>query len=234
MPGTTFSAHVRPVIINFGLVMAILCIAPAFASGDDIAENFKMYYGQQVASGAYNGPLDFLQDAATAHANAEQVLNASGSRRVVVDRRHGYLQIDDSSGTDQILTMALYTKADGTSLLVVGSSNCADACRFSVQFFVASAHRLQPVAQDGVVPTTEPAQFIKPGHPLPTVLAPLVPSINYVPALVGTTLTLTPWYGYEVEEQMSSATRGAIRNVVLAWEPRQGRFVNSEVAPDRR
>ena len=88
--------------------------------------------------------------------------------------------------------MAIYRKSDGSSLLAVGSSDCADACDFLIEFFVASSNRLQPVALDAVIPAINPAQFIKPGHPVPKVLAPVAPRINCLPAQVGTTLTLTP------------------------------------------
>ena len=207
--------------------MSVFCAASVAAVPSDIVDHFKLYYGQEIASGAYKGPLGFLRDAAASHTSAEQVLKVRSSRAVIEDRRNGYLQINDGSDTDQILTMAIYRKTDGSLLLAVGGSDCADACSFSVQFFVVSADRLQPVALDAVVPPTEPAQFIKPGHPMPKALARLTPKINYVPARVGTTLTLTPWYGYEVEEQMDKATRGAIGNVVLTWDPQQGRFVNT-------
>ena len=45
-----------------------------------------------------------------------------------------------------------------------------------------------------------------------------------MPARVGTSLTLKPWYGYEVEEQMDKKTRAAIQDVVLNWDRISGRF----------
>jgi hypothetical protein len=188
---------------------------------NSISDYFRMYYAQQVAGGAYQGPLDFLKDAG----GVDKALQPSASRRVTVDRANGYLQIDDSAGTDQTLTMAVYRKADGATLLVAGSSNCADACDFSVEFFLAGADGLRPVPRDDVVPAIDAKQFIKPGQPMPAALASVAPSVNYLPARIGTALTLAPWYGYEVEEQMSSVTRSVIRNVVLDWDARQGRFV---------
>lgn len=193
----------------------------------DIAECFKLYYRQQMASEQYQQPLTFLQTAAMAHADAETLLKAGPSRSVIVDRGNGYLRIDDTStsGTDQILTMAVYRKADGSLLLVVGGSDCDDACEFSVELFVASTDHLQPVPLHAVIPAIEPKRFIKPGQPMPKKLAANSPTINYVPARVGTALTLTPWYGYETEETMNSAARAAIRNLVLDWDAKEGRFV---------
>lgn len=122
--------------------------------------------------------------------------------------------------------MALYLKTDRSPLLVVGASDCDDACDFSVEFFAVSNDRLRSVPSADVVPTIEPKEFIKPGHAMPKALASLVPSINYVPARVGNSLTLSPWYGYEVEEQMDRVTKAAIRrNLVLGWDGKQGRFV---------
>ena len=89
---------------------------------------------------------------------------------------------------------------------------------------MATSHLL-PVSSNTVFPPIGPKQFIKPGLAMPQRLASLTPAINYVPARVGTTLTLKPWYGYEAEEQMDRATRSAIRDVVLDWDARQGRFV---------
>jgi hypothetical protein len=71
-----------------------------------------------------------------------------------------------------------------------------------------------------VVPAVEPSRFIKPGRTGPG----NAPEINYVPARVGTSLTLKPWYGYEVEAQMSKATRAALQDVVLTWDRASGRF----------
>lgn len=62
---------------------------------------------------------------------------------------------------------------------------------------------------------------------MPALLASIVPKVNYVPARVGTTLTVTPWYGYEAEAQMDSATHAAIRNVTLTWNRDTGRFTES-------
>ena len=200
--------------------------APAAKAENSISDYFRMYYARQVAAGAYRGPLDFLRDAG----GADKAQKPSASRRVIVDRANGYLRIDDSAGTDQTLTMAVYRKADGATLLVVGSSNCADACEFSVEFFAATADSLGAIPRDAVIPSIEAKQFIEPGHPMPVALASIVPSVNYLPARIGTTLTLAPWYGYEVEEQMSSVTRSAIRNVVLDWDAKQGRFVGRESA----
>jgi len=211
----------RRAILVAAVVGVLFACAPAADAENSISDYFRMYYAQQVAGGAYKGPLDFLRDAA----GVDQALKPSASRRVMVDRAHGYLQIDDSAGTDQTLTMAVYRKTDGATLLVVGGSNCADACDFSVEFFAATADSLRSVPRDAVVPPIEAKQFIKPGHPMPKALASLEPSVNYLPARIGTTLTLAPWYGYEVEEQMSSVTRSAIRNVVIDWDAKQGKFV---------
>jgi hypothetical protein len=198
------------------LATALLWSAPLAAA--DIADYFRLYCARYAAPSAVKPPLDFL------NGSAEQALAANAARKVTVDRSNGYLQISDGSRTDQALTMAVYRKADGSELLVAGTSDCADACIYSVQFFVASPAGLQPVAPDTVVPAIAPADFIKAGQQMPKKLAPLVPKINYVPARVGTTLTLTPWYGYETEETMDKATRAAIRNVELAWDRAQGRF----------
>jgi hypothetical protein len=81
------------------------------------------------------------------------------------------------------------------------------------------------MATDAVLPAIAPAQFIKRGQPMPKRLASITPKINYEPARVGTTLTLTPWYGYETEETMDRATRAAIRRIVLAWDATRGRFI---------
>ena len=211
----------RRAILVAAVVGALFAGAPAADAENSISDDFRMYYAQQIAGGAYQGPLDFLRDAA----GVDQALKPSASRRIIVDRANGYLRIDDSAGTDQTLTMAVYRKADGATLLVVGSSNCADACDFSVEFFAATSDSLRSVPRDTVIPSIEAKQFIKSGLPMPKALASIVPSVNYLPARIGTTLTVAPWYGYEVEEQMSSVTRSAIRNVVLAWDARQGRFV---------
>ncbi len=210
----------RRAILIAAVVGVLFAGAPAADAENSISDYFRMYYAQQVSGGGYKGPLDFLRDAGS----ADKALKTSASRRVIIDRPNAYLQIDDSAGTDQTLTMAVYRKADGATLLVVGSSNCADACDFSVEFFAATADSLRSIPRDAVVPSIEAKQFIKPGHPMPKALASIEPSVNYLPARIGTTLTLAPWYGYEVEEQMSSVTRSAIRNVVIDWDARQGRF----------
>lgn len=209
----------------FCAVATLFFALPATAGDSDIADYFRMYYEQQIAGAAYNGPLDFLRDAATRHAGVDKVLLADASHAVTLDRGNGYLQISDSAGTDQVLTMAIYRKSDGSLLLVVGSSNCADACTFQVEFFAASGDRLLPLARDAVIPAIEPAQFLKPGQAVPKLLASRTPAINYVPARVGTSLTLKPWYGYEIEAQMDEATRSTIRDVALAWDRTQGRFL---------
>ncbi len=61
-----------------------------------------------------------------------------------------------------------------------------------------------------------------------------MPTFNYVPARVGTALTLKPWYGYEAEEGMDAATRGAIKEVELKWERAQGVFVKSGAGSSSR
>ena len=180
----------------------------------DIADYFRLYYAQYVAPNPSNPPLDFLTG------SAEQALAANAARKVIVDRANGYLQIDDDSRTEQVLTMAVYLKADGRQLLVVGTSDCADACLFSVGFYAVSGNLLQVIERDAVVPTIDAARFIKTGQAGPK----NTPTINYVPARVGTTLTLKPWYGYEVEEGMSKAMRASIHDVLLAWDRTSGRF----------
>ncbi len=191
-----------------------------------MTDYFRLYYEQLVAGGRYQGPLPFLQTASASSLDVPAVLKTGQSRKITIDPGNGSLQIKDSSDTDQELTMALYRKADRGLLLVVGSSECDDACEFSVEIFNPSGDHLQPVALEDVIPTIDPKEFIKPGHPMPPRLASLRPSINYVPARVGTTLTLTPWYGYEVEESMNAATRASIRRtLVLNWDAKRGRFV---------
>jgi hypothetical protein len=212
----------------FCAMAATLFVAlPAAAADGDIAGYFKMYYEQQVAGAKYDGPLDFLRDAATAHAPADKILVPSASRSVTLDRPNGYLQLSDGAGTDQTLTMTIYRKADGNPIVLAGSSNCADACSFLVQVFAPSGDRLQPVAPDSVIPAVQPAEFFPPGQAIPKALASQIPKINYLPARLGTTLTLKPWYGYEIEEQMDKATRAAIRTVTLSWDRAQGRFVKA-------
>ena len=206
-------------------LLSILLVAAAFGAAEqqaavNIADCFRLYYAQ------YHGSLGFLQEAVAAHADATSVLKAAPTRTIVVDRANGYLRIDDGSNTDQILTMALYRKSDRGLLLVVGGSDCDDACEYSVEIFAVADGRLRPVPLSDVVPAIQPKEFIKPGYAMPKVLAALTPSINYVPARVGTSLTLSPWYGYEVEEQMDRATKAVVRrNLVLEWDAKQGRFV---------
>jgi hypothetical protein len=98
---------------------------------------------------------------------------------------------------------------------------------------VVLASELQSVPLDTVILAIEPSQFIKPGHTMPKELASITPTIDYVPTRVGTTLTLKPWYGYEAEVQMESATRAAIGNVVLDWDAELGRFVLKPPRPTR-
>jgi hypothetical protein len=201
------------------VVMAGRVAAGAASSPNaGIVDYFKLYYAA--------GPSapEFLHDAAADHESVDQVLRPGASRMVTVDRRNGYLRIADSSDTDQVLTMALYTRADGTALMVVGSSDCADACDFAAQFLIPSGGVLRAIPRASVIPPVGAAQFIKRGHPMPKALAGNEPKVNYVPARVGTGLTLKPWYGYETEEQMDPATRGAIRDVVLYWDRAQGVF----------
>ena len=226
-PATTCAASVRRIVAGIVVLAVVFGAATPAPANEDIAGYFRMYYVQQTAGGSYHGPLDFLSEAAAAHADASVLLKAGSSRSVTVDRGHGYLRIDDGSATEQVLTMAVYGKTDGNRLLIVGSSNCADGCNFSVELFAASADRLQPVPRNEVIPEIGARQFIKPGRPVPRELAAISPSIDYLPARMGTTLTLKPWYGYELEEQMSRATRAAIRNVVLDWDAKQGRFVTA-------
>jgi hypothetical protein len=145
---------------------------------------------------------------------------------VIVDRHNGYLRINDGSGTDQIMTMAFYSMSNGSRLIVVGTSDCADACIFAVRLFSPDGKWLRPLPNEPVLPAVSASQFIRAGLPMPKALAGLQPKINYVPARVGTTLTLKPWYGYEVEEQMDAATRGAIQDVELRWDRKKGTFDN--------
>jgi hypothetical protein len=199
------------VLRGLALLSMLCCALPVQAA--DIADYFG-YYMQTVQLSAKRSVLDFLQD------DGENALKASPSREVTIDRANGYLQISDSAGTDQVLTMAVYRKADGSPFVVVGASNCADGCTFSVQFCDVVGDHLSSVPRDSVIPAIEPVRFIKPGMAGPT----NEPKVNYVPARVGTTLTLKPWYGYEVEEQMKKPTRAAIQDVVLTWDPTSGRF----------
>ena len=207
------------------LVAAVAQIAQAGGPRADIVDYFAWYYQQQVVKGGDAGALDFLRDAASQHASPDQVLQPKWSSSVTVDRRNGYLQIDGNSGTDQTLTIAFYTTADGKRLIVAGRSDCADACDFAVQFFIPDGYQLTPIPLRRILPVISPSQFIKPGRQMPKALASLQPKINYLPARVGTTLTLKPWYGYETEEQMDAATRSAIQNVELEWDRKQGIFV---------
>jgi hypothetical protein len=197
---------------GLALLLALCCALPASAA--DITDYFRLYHAQHVAPSKLARVLDFLDEA------PDKILTASPSRQVTIDRANGYLQVIDSAGADQVLTIALYRKADGGQLLAVGGSNCADACNFSIEFFAISGDRLQAVDRDAVVPAVELARFIKPGSTGPG----NAPTINYVPARIGTSLTLKPWYGYEVEAQMSKTTRAALQDVVLEWDRGSGRF----------
>lgn len=215
----------RTIAASIALVLAIAGGADYAAAGEDMAGYFASYYRQQIIGTTYRGPLDFLQDAAAAHKGAGAVLRPTTGHLVLVDNSNGYLQIDDSAGTDQVLTMAVFLRADGGRLLVVDSSNCADACDLSVEFFAPTAGRLDPVKRDAVLQPIEPQQFVQAGHRMPDRLKSIAPLIDYLPARHGTTLTLKPWYGYETEEQMSAAERSAIRSIVLNWDRVRGRFV---------
>ena len=104
--------------------LAALAMLPAFASAGappaDIVDYFRVYYQTQVANAPEFAALDFLRSAAANHVAVTDVLKPGATRAVIVDRRNGYLRISDSSGTDQELTMAFYTKAGGRRLVVVG------------------------------------------------------------------------------------------------------------------
>ncbi len=205
---------------------ALICLAAAMPLKADVKPNitdyFSMYYAQH---GADSGSLEFLRNAAASHIGANRLLEPAPSRTVIIDRRNGFVQIYDGSGTDQTLTIALYRKADGSSLILVGSSDCADGCDFAVQLFVPGPNGLIPVPARQVLPRVGAARFIKPGHAMPKAISGIDPMINYVPARAGTALTLKPWYGYETEEQMTAATRAAIRDVILKWDRARGVFV---------
>ncbi len=54
--------------------------------------------------------------------------------------------------------------------MAVGSSNCADACKFQVQFFDFANGKLLPVPTDSIVPPVAAAEFIEPGKPAPKAL----------------------------------------------------------------
>jgi hypothetical protein len=215
----------RTIVAGLALYVATACGLARSTAGEDMAGYFGTYYRQQVVGGTYPGPLDFLQDSAAAHRGASEVLRRTTSRSVLIDSANGYLRIDDSAGTDQVLIMAVYRRTDGGRLLVVDSSNCADGCEFSVEFFAPSAGRLDGVAHVAVLPQIEPQQFVRPSHRMPDRLKSIVPKIDYLPARQGTTLTLKPWYGYEAEEQMRDTERSAIRSIVLQWDRGRGRFV---------
>ncbi|HTR84053.1 MAG TPA: hypothetical protein VMI56_06215 [Reyranella sp.] len=191
---------------GLGLIVVLLWAPPASAA--DIVDHFKTYLA------GYKGSFEFLQD------GADKALAPNSARQVVVDRGNGYVQISDSSGTDRVLTAADYRKADGGEVLVVGSSDCADACNFTIEFFAVAAGGLKPLAREDMVPAVAPSRFIKAGGKGPS----NAPTINYVPARVGTGLTLKPWYGYEVEEQMPKAVRESLQDVVLNWDRAQGHF----------
>src|SRR5208282_2465524 len=143
-------------------MLVALAIVPAFASAGgppaDIVDYFRWYYQTQVANAPAGAALGFLRGAAANHAAATELLKPGTTRAVVVDRRNGYLRISDSSDTDQDLTMAFYTRADGRRLIVAGSSDCADACDFIVQFFIADGAGLKPVARRSVTPTVGAAE----------------------------------------------------------------------------
>lgn len=188
------------------LIAALLWAAPASAA--DIVDHFKAYLA------IYKGTFEFLQ------VGADKALTSGPESEAVINRANGYIQIIGRAGTDRVLTMADYHKADGGEVLVVGSSDCADACDFTIEFFSAAATGLQPLAKETMVPEVAPSRFIKSGCTGPT----NAPTINYVPARIGTSLTLKPWYGYEVEEQMSKAVRDSLQDVVLSWDRVHGRF----------
>ena len=63
---------------------------------------------------------------------------------------------------------------------------------------------------------------------MPDRLKSIVPSIDYLPARQGTTLTLKPWYGYEAEEQMRGVERNAIKRVCSG--PRQRAFRDASLS----
>lgn len=206
--------------------VVVVLIARAAAGSSPkagIIDYFKVYYATEVTAPTTSAP-QFLRDASASHKTAEQMLKPADSRTVIVDAHNGHIQISDSSNTDRVLTMAFYTRADASRLIVVGSSDCADGCDFGVQFFVYGGDVLKPVPRSSVIPPLDAGRFIKLGRPMPRVLAGIQPKINYVPARVGTGLTLKPCYGYEIEEQMDPATRGAIRDVVLQWDRSKGAF----------
>lgn len=217
---------VRGAVAAIILWLGALAAPPAaIGATHDVAAYFTLYYQQQISGGAYQGPLDFLRDAAAVHTAARDVLRRRPSRAVTIDAPDGYLQVTDSRDTDQVLTLATYRRGDGRWLVVVAASNCADGCSFAVSFFEPRGDRLVPIARATVVPAIDAGLFIKPGHALPAVITTIVPAIDYVPARRGPTLTLKPWYGYEAEAQISSADRDAIRSIVLSWDRQTGRFV---------
>jgi hypothetical protein len=212
------------------LVAGLSQIAQAGGSRADIVDYFALYYEQDVVKGADQSALEFLRNAAAQHASPDQLLKPRWSHSVTLDRRNGYLQIDGNTGTDQTLTIAFYTRADGRRLIVAASSDCADGCDFVVQFFVPEDNQLKAVPSRFVLPVIRPPRFIKPDREMPKALALIDPKIDYLPARVGTALTLKPWYGYEAQVQMDAATRGAIQNVELQWDRNRGIFV----LPDKR
>jgi hypothetical protein len=218
----------RRALVVLAFIAALSHTARA-AGKPDVVDYFKLYYQQQVVKGLGAGALGFLHNAVADHEGPEQVLKPGTARSVIVDRRNGYLQINDGSDTDQIVTMAIYRKADGSKLIVVGSSDCADGCSFEVEFFAPAGDHLEAVPRGRVVPAIGPSQFIKAGRSMPGALAGIEPAVNYIPARVGTTLTLKPWYGYEMEERMEehkdAATRNAIEDVRLRWDRNKGVFV---------
>ena len=108
---TPCSPSLRLTIAGICLLTSLICGKGIALASDGIDDYFKLYYQQQTASGQYQQSLDFLRTAAMAHANAESLLKAGPTRWIMVDRDNGYLRIDtasDSSGTDEILTMAAY------------------------------------------------------------------------------------------------------------------------------
>jgi hypothetical protein len=218
-----------PFILLLILIPALSGAARAAGVKADIVDYFRLYYQQEIVEQPDAQVLEFLGNAAMGKQTPEQVLTPGAARRVIVDRGHGYLQIDDGSNTDQILTMTFYTKSNGSRLIVVAASDCDDACDFDVKFFTPADGYLIPVARQRVMPSIGAALFLKRGRPMPAALAGVEPKVNYVPSRVGTTMTLKPWYGYEVEERMQeqkdTVTRSAIRDIKLRWDRNQGVFV---------
>jgi hypothetical protein len=216
-------------VLMLMLIPALSSAARAAEVKPNIVDYFRIYYEQEIVKRPHAEVLEFLRNAAAAREAPEQVLAPGKAHFVTVDPRHGYLQIDDGSNTDEILTMAFYTRSDGSRLIVAAASDCDDACDFDVKFFTPADGSLKPVARERVIPPISAAQFIKPGRAMPAALAGVEPNVNYVPARIGTTMTLKPWYGYEVEERMQdqkdTVTRSAIRDIELRWDRNKGVFV---------